>query len=367
MKPKKFFPLLLILFLSLLLCSCDDKGPPKNLKAIPDYSEKLQLVLFGKMSTGDFTRIEEFIKKSFEACKINLILFYDSRLDDSSQNKKFIDHYGKKKEITAIPMDFGAGNYGAGFPRDNMPFPIIQDGKCKYLWGKPHSGGSILNELINKKIIQKKDVIETPFQFDGGDFVIGKNCVFVTSSFFTRKANKKIKKEVLEEQLKKYLGVKCVVTLDVPTELEKYIAHSDMIVRPLPCGKIVISSPQEGSSEKDKKIHEKNLKKARNVYGKKNVVEIPSALRGINSYANAVVVRNKECCIVFVPQYLGGADETPDIVYAKPDFEAIRLYKEALKGCNPKCIVIGISSTDTYKHGGASHCRTGNLFKKPCK
>ncbi len=386
---------------------------PVNPQPIPDSAPQQALVVYASGQIGELDRIAEIYNKT-RHCNIPLIIITTK----GQSTKAPIPNLQKKPNVKVIVVN-NSDAYGGGFARDNLPIVVQTANGCKYLWGNPSFGKEMLEELkkakdqTGKPVLDGTKVVQTPFQFDGGDMTIGeiegKKYLFVTENFCQRNTPKGQKPDfaALSKKLKDYLGVHEVVKLQTPPSMGSHDSHSDFFVRPLPpCGenkgKLVVSSSDTKTSKEDKAALDKNVSDLQKRVGAGNVVTIPVGEGNPKySYANAVVVRTPRCCLILVPQFFGGGqaesvkaandylkdnklnpnaapstlldqinalilknDSEPDfdprIVY---DLYALKQYQLAMEKC---CQVIPISSYDTFRSGGATHCRVGNLFIGPC-
>ncbi|MFC1572875.1 agmatine deiminase family protein [Candidatus Eisenbacteria bacterium] len=326
--------------------------PPPNPKVIDDFSGTHELVLTvsgaGGLPSDELNRAIDVFNATLNSGVKITIYTTGTQID---YVKEFL---GEKKRVTIVELSKQIDNniFGSGFVRDAMPISIMTKDaagkkKVKYVIDTPQQGAGLIDVLIGKKILKREDVIRAPFKFDGGHIVTGSGptgaLIYVTDKFYT--LNEPSTPEQVNTKITQYLGFPATHIVKLTRPTSEASGHSDMLVRPLPNGKVVVSMPGPGMGEDDEAALNANLTAVTAAVGAENVIQIPTPGESpVENYANAVIVDKK----ALIPKLRHGA---------AADQAAKNAYKAALPGYD----VVQMNDPTMINHGGSIHCRTGNL------
>lgn len=330
--------------------------PPPRPKPVDDYSPALGTVVYVGSGAGlpetEADRARELFNDTLgTGTPITIITTERSAAE--------VDALRGKGRVTVEPVADGnlTNTFGGGFARDNLPVTVTSTddaGKTSYRYviDTPQQGPGMVDAMIEAGILRKEEVVRAPFQFDGGDIVTQDGTLFVTDDFYRRNKDLKgLERDEVNRHVRDYLGVEPADIVELSRPPGEGTGHSDVLVRPLPNGKIVVSVPGSADmAEADRAALQENLRRVRERYGADKVVEIPtSGADPTGSYANAVITDR----IVLVPQI---GDEAADAA-------ALERYREALPGYR----IQPMESYDQCNKGGGPHCRIGTLTRKSAR
>ncbi len=325
-------------------------GPPPHPEIQPDSSGKQGVVLTVSGNGGDpqseLERAVEYYNKTLQS-GIPITIYTTKTQEEAVRGALG----GKARvKIVVLSDDADPDIFGSGFVRDYLPIPItVTEGEkksTKYVIGTPNTGAGMTDALIKADEIQAGDVYRIPLSMDGGDVVSGGGKLYVTDRFVQKNidAGKAADEAGVKDILKQYFGVDpadIVVLESPPSEAS---GHADMLVRPLPNGKVVVSAPGPGMNEADKAALDQNKTLVGGAVGPGNVVPVATPDGNpTGNYANAVVGKDR----VLIPA-LGDAGA---------DAAAKAAYEGAL---GPKYKVEPVDAVDMPQHGGGPHCRSGS-------